>query len=423
MGLFDSTTLSEWRSVLVALRRGSPVVLDVPEDVRNQLLQRYVDVSQRNAGLALLSFGLVLFVVAGDAPWWPRVLAFVAMSLVALARYVVVRRWRVSVQAQSPRWDGRHDLLVLVAMLLWNLAPFALEGRIPAPHLAVVVYASQLSLTVLAVSHVAALPASLLASGFSMVALVAFFLHQGTFMSAMMALATVTLTFALQSRMRDNHRTLLKALAADRQNALLVKELEGFRQRLEAENELLGLSLRDASQAASRDPLTGLFNRRHLLAQAPAVAELVASQRTKVVLCMIDIDHFKSINDRHGHAVGDTVLRTLAKVMTERLREGDCVARLGGEEFVAMLRGCDLHAGRCVADMLREAIAAAVIGTAAGDLRISVSIGVAQWTPGEGLPDVMNRADLALYRAKRQGRNRVDVDETALSDSLSAAAP
>lgn len=414
MSLFDPTTLSELRAVLAALRQGSPVVLDVPEDVRCQLLQRYVDVSQRNAGLSLLSYGLVLFVAADAAPWWPRVLAFAVMFTVAIARHALVRRWRSSTEALAPRFDRRHDLLVILAMVLWNSAPFALEGQIPASNLAVVVYAAQLSLTVLAVSHVAAQPASLLASLFSMVALVAFYLHQGTLMSAMMALSTVTLTFALQSRMSDNHRTLLKALAADRQNALLVKELEGLRQQLETENQLLGLSLQDASQAASRDPLTGLFNRRHLLAQAPAMAELVALQHAQVVVCMIDIDHFKSVNDGYGHAVGDAVLRQLARGMTERLRDGDCVARLGGEEFVALLRGCDLHAGRRVVDLLREGVAAMPMETEAGDLSITVSIGVAQWAPGEELPDVLGRADLALYQAKHKGRNRVEVAEHAL---------
>ncbi len=415
MSLFDPTTLSELRAVLAALRQGSPVVLDVPEDVRCQLLQRYVDVSQRNAGLSLLSFGLVLFVAADAAPWWPRVLAFAVMFAIAIARHALVRRWRSSAQAQAPRFDRRHDLLVILAMGLWNSAPFALEGRIPASNLAVVVYAAQLSLTVLAVSHVAAQPASLLASLFSMVALVTFHLHQGTLMSAMMALSTVTLTFALQSRMSDNHRTLLKALAADRQNALLVKELERLRQQLEMENRLLGLSLRDASQAASRDALTGLFNRRHLLAQAPAMAELVATRHAQVVVCMIDIDHFKSVNDGYGHAVGDAVLRQLARGMTERLRDGDCVARLGGEEFVALLRGCDLHAGRRLADLLRESVAATRMETEAGDLPITVSIGVAQWAPGEALADVLSRADLALYQAKHKGRNRVEAAEPALA--------
>lgn len=409
MSLLDTKTLTEWRSVLAALRQGSPVVLDVPEDMRHQLLRRYVDVSQRNAGLSLVSFGLVLFTVAYEAPWWPRVLAYAAMVAVALARFGLVRRWRASLDAQAPRFDGRHDLLVIAAMLLWNAAPFALEGHISAPNLSVVIYASQLSLTVLAVSHVAAQPASLLANLFGMVALVSFYLHQGTFVSVMMAVATVTLTFAVQGRMSDNHRTLLQALAAERENAVLIQELEVFRQKLEAENQQLGLSLRDASRAASHDPLTGLFNRRHLMAQAPAVAELVATQRAQVVVCMIDIDHFKTINDRHGHGVGDAVLHALAKVMTARLREGDCLARLGGEEFMALLRGCDLHKGRHVAEALRDAIASTVIETEAGALAITVSMGVAQWAPGETLPQVTGRADQALYQAKHSGRNRVEL--------------
>jgi len=144
------------------------------------------------------------------------------------------------------------------------------------------------------------------------------------------------------------------------------------------------------------------------------MAELVALQHAQVVVCMIDIDHFKSVNDGYGHAVGDAVLRQLARGMTERLRDGDCVARLGGEEFVALLRGCDLHAGRRVVDLLREGVAAMPMETEAGDLSITVSIGVAQWVPGEELPDVLGRADLALYQAKHKGRNRVEVAEHAL---------
>jgi diguanylate cyclase len=125
---------------------------------------------------------------------------------------------------------------------------------------------------------------------------------------------------------------------------------------------------------------------------------------------MIDVDHFKQVNDRYGHPVGDDVLRAVGALLGARLRDGDCLARIGGEEFMAVLRDCDVGRGRRVAESLRHNVAASHIRTGAGDVPITVSLGVAQWAAGESFDEVVERADRALYEAKNGGRDRVEID-------------
>jgi diguanylate cyclase (GGDEF)-like protein len=398
------------QSVVAALRQCSPVVLDVSDDVRHHLLRRYIDVSVRNGRLAFVSYALLMLGVAYEAPPWPRLAALALLGTITLLRARLAARLLAQMDPSQPRSDVRHDLLVIAAMGVWAATPFLLEPVIAAASLAVVIYAEVIMLAVLAVSFIPALPASALATLLTVGPLVAFLLHQGTLVAGMMALGTLMFAAALQSRVRAAHRTLLQALAAERDNALLVKELEGYRRRLETENAALGSSLRDASFAASRDALTGLYNRRHLAELAKPLAGAVGEQGEAVTVCVVDVDRFKRINDHHGHAVGDVVLREVARLLGTRLRDGDCLARYGGEEFVIVLRRCDVNRGRRVAEALRHNVASAEIDTAAGVQPVTVSVGVAQWGGGEDLDAVIRRADAALYGAKRGGRDRVEVD-------------
>ena len=398
------------RSVLAALRRASPVVVDVPADVRYQLLRRYVDVSVRNSRLALLSFALILFAVAYEAPLWPRLVIFATVVAITLLRTHLANGLARSMNPVDPRSDWRHDLLVVAATLVWALLPFGFEGVVSPANLAVVVYGALIALAVLSVSYIAALPACAVALVATVLPLVAFMLMQHTFIDSTMALATVMFGFTMQARLRISHRTLLEALAAQRENAALVQELEGYRRTLEYENALLGDSLRDASQAANHDSLTGLFNRRYLTAFAQPLAALVLEEREPVTVLIVDIDHFKRVNDTHGHPAGDEVLRAVAQMLGARLRDLDCLARYGGEEFVVVLRRCDVNRGRRIAEALRHNIASAEIDIVDGTVSITVSIGIAQWGPGEQLDEVVQRADRTLYRAKQAGRDRVEVD-------------
>ena len=157
-------------------------------------------------------------------------------------------------------------------------------------------------------------------------------------------------------------------------------------------------------RAAQSDALTGLVNRRRF---NEIVTALLAQQRPLSVL-MLDLDHFKEINDTHGHAAGDKVLHSVALRMCTALRNGDTVGRIGGEEFAALLPDASLDEARQIAERLRAAIAAEPIEAGDGPIPVSASIGLASPYPGEtDVATVLARADKALYAAKRAGRNRV----------------
>lgn len=164
-------------------------------------------------------------------------------------------------------------------------------------------------------------------------------------------------------------------------------------------------------QLARTDALTGLSNRRDFNDRAQAELARCRRSAKPLALLMMDVDHFKQVNDRHGHDVGDLALRQLADACRHALREIDLPARLGGEEFVALLTETALPEALEVAERLRRHIEALRIETPHGlPLRLTVSIGVAELTAADGShEDLMRRADQALYTAKRGGRNRVVV--------------
>ncbi len=170
---------------------------------------------------------------------------------------------------------------------------------------------------------------------------------------------------------------------------------------------------REASERRRReafgDYLTGLANRRAFFEAAEQ--ELARSQAVPRPTAVIafDADHFKAINDRHGHPGGDAVLQQLAAILGETFREVDVVARIGGEEFAVLLPSTDLPRAAVVAERLRAAVAAQVVHFDGARIRYTVSAGVASLDDGEGGIDLLlKRADQALYAAKRAGRNRVE---------------
>jgi diguanylate cyclase len=165
---------------------------------------------------------------------------------------------------------------------------------------------------------------------------------------------------------------------------------------------------RALAELAARDDLTGLFNRRHMV-------ELMAQQRAACqragdgfAVALVDLDHFKRINDTHGHAVGDNVLRAFAEQAGAAMRSTDIVGRWGGEEFLVIYPRSSAREAEQAAARLRERVAAAVVTTPCGQpLRFTVSIGLTEHVPPESIDALVERADRAMYRAKSQGRDRV----------------
>jgi diguanylate cyclase (GGDEF)-like protein len=179
---------------------------------------------------------------------------------------------------------------------------------------------------------------------------------------------------------------------------------------LEAAEALVRTRLYEqAERFATTDGLTGLVNRRVFGAHLAARLREAQRYRRQLSLLLLDVDHFKKVNDTHGHPAGDTVLRGVAMLAAAQARETDLVARYGGEEMALILPETDLGGARAIAERLRAAVATAEHATDQGPLRVTVSIGVATW-PGSGqtADELLAAADRALYRAKQSGRNRVE---------------
>jgi diguanylate cyclase (GGDEF)-like protein len=173
---------------------------------------------------------------------------------------------------------------------------------------------------------------------------------------------------------------------------------------------LANLRLRDALRDQSiRDPLTGLFNRRYMEESLEREIARATRSATSVALLILDLDHFKNVNDTYGHAAGDHVLRELGYVLRFRSRSEDVVARHGGEEFLLMLPGMDKIDAVQRAEELRIAISEIQITDGGIDLPpVTVSIGVATFPDhGHTADELLRAADRALYKAKNAGRDRV----------------
>ena len=187
-------------------------------------------------------------------------------------------------------------------------------------------------------------------------------------------------------------------------------------------NRVLKQQRAELETLATRDPLTGLLNRREFLHQAEQECARARRDHSPLSLLMVDLDHFKTVNDRFGHPVGDAVLRHVAHLMTQSVRQTDRVARFGGEEFVVLLPNTDAASAHVLAEKLRRTLMHTPTPCpppgSGPDIPITTSIGLVCQPAGQShtLDRLMARADQALYRAKTQGRNRVEEMASPSSD-------
>lgn len=195
--------------------------------------------------------------------------------------------------------------------------------------------------------------------------------------------------------------------------AELVARLNTGRRILNLEQSLRG-AIQENRWLSITDALTGAFNRRYLMEQLPREIDRCRRYRHALTAIICDIDFFKRINDSHGHSVGDVILRLFAERIRHLTRTAvDWTARYGGEEFVIILPETDFEGGIQAAEKFRSAIESAPFTTGAGDLSISASFGVATFDDPEaaidlGVDELMRQSDACLYRAKQNGRNRVE---------------
>lgn len=163
-------------------------------------------------------------------------------------------------------------------------------------------------------------------------------------------------------------------------------------------------------RVAVTDPLTGAYNREFLVARLPQEIEAAIDRDRSLSIAMVDVDHFKHVNDQYGHAVGDAVLAEVARRLRGAIRAGDLLVRYGGEEFLAVLPKADAGRAWEVGERMRQRVCERSFDVGDGlALILRISVGVAQWRTDENMPDLISRADVALYGAKQRGRNRVEV--------------
>ncbi len=229
--------------------------------------------------------------------------------------------------------------------------------------------------------------------------------------------ASASYVYTILLTAKDNREDLLRAMEAGADDYLVkpFDELE-LKAKLMVGKRILALqeeliSAREAMRhSATHDSLTGLMNRKAVMDGLGK--ELARSKRegTSVAVALVDVDHFKVVNDELGHLFGDEALKQVAHRLRSGLRNYDSVGRYGGEEFLLVLPGCDLAAAVVRAEQIRAGISATAVKTAAAQRSVTVSVGVAvSKGAGEGDAErVLDASDVALYEAKKNGRNRVE---------------
>ncbi|MFT3801003.1 MAG: GGDEF domain-containing protein [Burkholderiaceae bacterium] len=190
--------------------------------------------------------------------------------------------------------------------------------------------------------------------------------------------------------------------------ALLSARFGDIRRQLKTQRLQLENALARIEEIAILDPLTGLPNRRHMLSLMAAEIERQARGGEPFTIALIDLDRFKQVNDSYGHGRGDTVLRGFADIARAEIRESDVLARWGGEEFLLLAPNTDCASMRILLERIRAALQAAAYEGLPADFRITASAGMACATLGEPPERLLERADEALYRAKRLGRDRIE---------------
>lgn len=368
------------------------MMTDTRADIRLAQLHLYVDIHLHDRYLAP---PLTLVVAAMLTNWVPVSWAAIwaGFELLIIANYIrIYQAFKRSNAGPSdePYWAKRIALAHGAHMLAWSSLVFWAwqQGNLPNLVFIMLVHVALIALTTtMSNAHLRTLVLDMV---FPILALLGLPLLEPSWFNvglSLLGLGFSVLMF-LVSRQINTYST--DALQLRQRNEILIKELE---------------------LQASRDSLTGLVNRRYFLAEANQQLQAAHRSSHGLVLMIIDLDHFKQINDQYGHLAGDKVLSAVVDAMKRHLRMGDCLGRLGGEEFALLMPDTAQAEATNMAERLRQAAAALQLNLQGHAVRQTVSIGIAMLQKDDvSLPSLMHRADLAMYAAKTQGRNRVVSD-------------
>lgn len=223
---------------------------------------------------------------------------------------------------------------------------------------------------------------------------------------------------AYSAQQRSIFRTVSTFAAIALDNAASYTKLEQTINALQAAQSELARQTAEFERLSMTDALTGVANRRFLHERAQIEIAAIARRPGQLSVAMFDVDHFKRVNDTHGHAVGDAVLQKIAQVAKEWLRPVDLIARVGGEEFALLLPGAGVREAVAVAERIRVNIADTVVVVGNATVRVTSSFGVATFDPAtDTLDHALSRADRALYAAKLAGRDRVLATTSLCADA------
>jgi diguanylate cyclase (GGDEF)-like protein len=217
-------------------------------------------------------------------------------------------------------------------------------------------------------------------------------------------ISTLAISFNRMSiRLKEQREILLKQIS----------QLEAQKQEIAAQNEELASANARLEQIAITDQLTGAYNRRYIMREIEQELAISIRHGLPLSITMIDIDHFKDINDTHGHQVGDEVLKEVVQVMSSSMRTSDLLGRYGGEEFLVIAPLTGHHEALILAERLRETVSKWPFETTYGFMKLTISLGVATYDgkteayPSTLLEQLLARADAEMYKAKSTGRNCV----------------
>jgi diguanylate cyclase (GGDEF)-like protein len=234
----------------------------------------------------------------------------------------------------------------------------------------------------------------------------------------LIVVALVTSRLGLQGLRDETRRADAEMLRATELARHLQETNAQLEERVEQRTEELQFALArqeslvaELAELSLRDPLTGLYNRRHADHELPRLVAAAQRYGHPLAMAMADLDHFKQVNDQHSYSVGDEVLRRFARIVQDNARGADVITRYGGEEFLIVMPETTLEQAHVLCERVRSEVERHPWFEVAPDLRQTVSIGIADTVRYDGLVTLASAADAALHDAKRQGRNRVVVSD------------